>query len=334
VAHILFYAMAKQKIASRALRDQIVTAQASAAVDNDKPTSSDHASHPIPPCTPPRNSRPGSIETGITTIEETPMTQSSHGPDRGYGTVEEQASFLREELERHKLEAGDKFGRTTFLDTATKEQLKKFFADTNHFTLNPKKRWNGIPEVPASEKTLYHPYVVIISGILSYFEVSARQMVPPVATLGPAEGAEDTTLNMSPDALISGSGQTVHERLATKLGDNKGVDNTTLDTSDALISGSGLVDDTTPQLVHDTHATKLSHIEGADNTTLKTSPDILISGFGVGFWPDSKLVQSSKLSSKSSLKPTYRGCASPLEIKTEKNYTFWDNLIQIAVYAR
>ena len=163
-------------------------------------------------------------------------------------------------------------------------------------------------------------------------------MVPPVATLGPVEGAEDTTLNMSPDALISGSGlaegTASHDTLATKLGDNKGVDNTTWDTSDVLISGSGLVEDTTPQLVHDTHATKLSHIEGVDNTTLKTSPDILISGFGVGFWPDSKLVQSSKLSSKSSLKPTYRGCASPLEIKTEKNYTFWENLIQIAVYAR
>ncbi|EDR03777.1 uncharacterized protein LACBIDRAFT_306820 [Laccaria bicolor S238N-H82] len=318
---------------TRALRGEIiVTAQGSAAGDNDKPASSDYAYHPIPPCAPPRKSPPGSIETGITTTEETPMTQVSHGPDRGYGTIEEQATYLREELERHKLEAGDKFGRTTFLDTATKEQLEKFFADTNHFTWNPKNRWNGIPEVPTSEKKLYHPYVAIISGILSYFEISARQMIAPAATLGPVQGAQAATLNMSRDALIPGSGlaegTAPHDMFATKLSDNIWVDNITLDTFDVLISGSGLVEDTTP---HDTHATKLSHI---DSTTLSTSPDILISGSGVGFWPNSKLVQSLNLSSKASKKSTYRGCASPLEIKTEKTYSFWDNLIQIAVYAR
>lgn len=244
--------MAKQNKASsrKTLREQTVTTQAS-AVDNGHSTSTDHAFYPIPPCTPPRNSVSVSISQSL---EDTPMTQSSHGADRGYDTVEEQADILREELEHHTNKAGPEFGVTSFQNTASNRELNKFFSRTGLF----KKRWNGIPQEPESEKALYQPFFDMISKILLHFKVTTRT-------------------------------------------------------------------------VHDTHAKKIGHIEGVDSTKLKTSPDLFISGSDIGFSPEN---ESSGLSEPSPPPPiNYSGCASPIEIKTEKNFIFLNNLIQIAAYA-
>ncbi|EDR03779.1 uncharacterized protein LACBIDRAFT_306822 [Laccaria bicolor S238N-H82] len=245
--------MTKRTKASRkTLRAQTVTAQAS-AIDDAQLTSSDHASHPVPPRTPPRNSRPGSVQSE--SVEDTPMSHSSHGADRGFATVEAAVDFLHEELsENYRLQSGPDFG-VTLPNGVDDERLDDFLAKSRFYT--KQKRWKGIPKKPSCEKKLYQPFLELICGILSYFQFTTRQ-------------------------------------------------------------------------AHDTHARKLTHVEGVSNTALKSSPDIFISGTGDAFCPVSKLRNSSKLSSK----PSYRACASPLEIKTDKNYTFDSNLIQIAVYAR
>lgn len=183
------------------------------------------------------------------------MSQSSHGADRGFATVEAAVDFLQEELsESYRLQSGPDFG-VTLHNGVDDEGLDDFLKKSRFYTTQ--KRWKGIPKKPKSEKNLYQPFLEIIRGILSYFNITTRE-------------------------------------------------------------------------AHDTHATKLTHLEGVGNTALKSSPDIFISGTGAGFWPASKLRTSSKPSSK----PSYKECASPLEIKTDKNFTFDNNLIQIAVYAR
>ncbi|KAF8971790.1 hypothetical protein BDZ97DRAFT_1785143 [Flammula alnicola] len=80
--------------------------------------------------------------------------------------------------------------------------------------------------------------------------------------------------------------------------------------------------------VVDTHGKRLFHVEGlpdseGQTTQLKSSPDITIERHEKG-----------GASRKAAGPKYYAAVASPIEIKTERNFSFDANLVQIAVYAR
>jgi hypothetical protein len=68
----------------------------------------------------------------------------------------------------------------------------------------------------------------------------------------------------------------------------------------------------------------LKHEEGVDvEAKLSSAPDLIIEGHGAPFMGDSFPAT-----------PGYLQCATPIDVKTERNSQLWANLIQIAVYVR
>ncbi|KAF8955208.1 hypothetical protein BDZ97DRAFT_1674590 [Flammula alnicola] len=79
--------------------------------------------------------------------------------------------------------------------------------------------------------------------------------------------------------------------------------------------------------VVNTHNIQYKHVEGREEYNppeLTTSPDMAILGSGDNFNPEA--VRAGV--------PSYEICASPVEIKTQKNYSANANLVQIAIYVR
>ncbi|KAF8956463.1 hypothetical protein BDZ97DRAFT_1851662 [Flammula alnicola] len=76
-----------------------------------------------------------------------------------------------------------------------------------------------------------------------------------------------------------------------------------------------------------THKKKFTHSEGREEyhpPQLRTSPDVAILGSGTNFKPEA--VHAGI--------PNYDICASPVEVKTQHNFTKGENLTQIAIYTR
>ncbi|KAF8953523.1 hypothetical protein BDZ97DRAFT_1872005 [Flammula alnicola] len=76
-----------------------------------------------------------------------------------------------------------------------------------------------------------------------------------------------------------------------------------------------------------THNKHFKHSEGREEyhpPQLRTSPDVAILGSGTNFKPEA--VRAGI--------PNYDICASPVEVKTQHNFTKGDNLTQIAIYSR
>jgi hypothetical protein len=86
----------------------------------------------------------------------------------------------------------------------------------------------------------------------------------------------------------------------------------------------------TSRVVIDSHNLKLDHHLGAieGGRVGKSSPDVIIQGSGRNFPP------RSAQNPRNLRRAAYSRCATPLEIKIEKNAAYQKNLVQMGVYAR
>ena len=95
--------------------------------------------------------------------------------------------------------------------------------------------------------------------------------------------------------------------------------------------------------VIDTHNVSLLHIQGSEglnstSTSLKSSPDIAIKRTGPIFGPDVAILDNQGKQRKETTAKKefldYRLCVCPVEVKTEANRRYSENLAQIGVYIR
>ena len=86
----------------------------------------------------------------------------------------------------------------------------------------------------------------------------------------------------------------------------------------------------TSRIVVDSHNLKLDHHLGAieGGRVGKSSPDVMIQGSGRNFPPP------SAQNPRNLRRVAYSRCATPLEIKIERNPAYQKNLVQMGVYAR
>ena len=90
--------------------------------------------------------------------------------------------------------------------------------------------------------------------------------------------------------------------------------------------------------VIDLHAVGLPHIEGSEgltgsSTPPKTSPDITIKGSSPIFGSNPDQLERKRKRENNNT-PDYWSCVSVVEVKTEKNRNYSENLAQIAVYVQ
>ncbi|KAF8971794.1 hypothetical protein BDZ97DRAFT_1785176, partial [Flammula alnicola] len=199
-------------------------------------------------------STPGASHS--TSIDNTPMSNSSHGFDHGYATVKDREAVIRAELLPH-VYYDEHLGNKAFVGkVVSNKEIEKFLKSCKTYdTIS--KRWTGIKNRKyTKEKELYKPIRTLMASILKHFDSSGKRSVV------------------------------------------------------------------------DTHGQRLFHVEGlpdseGQTTQLKSSPDITIERHEKG-----------GASRKAAGPKYYAAVASPIEIKTERNFSFDANLVQIAVYAR
>ena len=141
----------------------------------------------------------------------TPMGSSSHGPEAGYQTVEEQAEVVSEEL-RGSIHLDSDFHTRAFVGKVPSDVEIRQFLQSSPLYDNDKQRWTEIPEVAPQENVLYTPFCNILKAIINYFGYSSSGTVIDTHNVkldhleGNGDNEKTKVLKSSPDIIIKGHG--------------------------------------------------------------------------------------------------------------------------------